>query len=128
MKKKESERKTYFIREVPCNGCTLCCRGDAIRMQDDDVVAEYETVPHPYIKEAYMLAHKENGDCIYLTESGCSIHERAPSLCRTADCRNIALKLDFVKARQLHLAGMLDLRVWDKGNELLKIMKTELFN
>jgi hypothetical protein len=72
-----------------------------------------------------MLAHKPNGDCIYLDEHGCSIHGRAPSLCRVADCRSIALKIDFMTARQMHSAGKLDLRVWDRGQELLKSLSLQ---
>jgi len=112
--------KTTF---VPCNGCTLCCQGDAIRLTEEDNPDEYLTEPHPYISGALMLAHKSNGDCIYLVESGCSIHDRAPSLCRSADCRSIALKYDFQTAMQLHNMKGIDIRVWDKGNDLIKEMK-----
>jgi Fe-S-cluster containining protein len=117
--------KNYYIREVPCNGCILCCKGDAVRLQDEDDPSEYITSPHPFFKESLMIAHKENGDCIYLNNDGCSIHHRAPSLCRTADCRTIALKIDFARARQLHHSGLLDLKVWDKGHELLNQLKKE---
>ncbi len=116
------------IKEVPCNGCTLCCQGDAIRLGPEDNAEEYQTEPHPYIPGALMLAHKPNGECIYLDERGCSIHDRAPSLCRAADCRAVALKLDFETARQLHLAGRLDFRVWAKGNELLEPLRKEARN
>jgi hypothetical protein len=112
--------KTTF---VPCNGCTLCCQGDAIRLTEEDNPDEYLTEPHPYIPGALMLAHKPNGDCIYLVESGCSIHDRAPSLCRSADCRSIAIKYDFNTAMQLHQMKRIDIRVWDKGNDLLKEMR-----
>ena len=70
-----------------------------------------------------MLAHKPNGDCAYLVESGCSIHDRAPSLCKSADCRSIALKYDFDTAMRLHNMKRIDIRVWDKGNDLIKEMK-----
>lgn len=72
-----------------------------------------------------MLAHKPNGECVYVEEGGCSIHERAPSLCRSADCRSIALTLGFDEARRLHLMGKLDLRVWDQGHKLLEAMRHE---
>ena len=112
----DSKLKTKF---VPCNGCTLCCQGDAIRLTEEDNTEDYLTEPHPYIPGALMLAHKPNGDCIYLAETGCSIHDRAPSLCRSADCRSIAIKYDFNTAMQLHQMKRIDIRVWDKGNELL---------
>jgi hypothetical protein len=115
-----SKLKTIF---VPCNGCTLCCQGDAIRLTEADNPDDYITEPHPYIPNALMLAHKPNGDCIYLIDNGCSIHERAPELCRSADCRSIALKYDFDTAMQLHQMKRIDIRVWDKGNDLIKEMK-----
>ena len=114
--------KTTF---VPCNGCTLCCQGDAIRLTEEDNPEEYLTEPHPYIPGALMLAHKQNGDCIYLIESGCSIHNRAPLLCKSADCRSIALKYNFETAMQLHQMKRIDIRVWDKGNDLLNDMRAK---
>ena len=116
------------ITFVPCNGCTLCCQGDAIRLTEEDNPDEYLTEPHPYISRALMLAHKSNGDCVYLVESGCSIHDRAPSLCRSADCRSLALKYDFTTAMKLHQMKRIDIRVWDKGMELIKEMKKERTN
>ena len=115
-----SKLKTKF---VPCNGCTLCCQGDAIRLTEEDNPDDYITEPHPYIQDSLMLAHKPNGDCIYLVETGCSIHDRAPSLCRSADCRSIAIKYDFNTAMQLHQMKRIDIRVWDKGNDLINEMK-----
>jgi hypothetical protein len=112
--------KTVF---VPCNGCTLCCKGDAIRLTEEDNLSNFLTEPHPFIQGALMLAHKPNGDCIYLNESGCGIHDSAPSLCRSTDCRSIALKYDFDTAMQLHKMKRIDIRVWDRGNELITDMK-----
>ncbi len=110
-------------RDVPCNGCTLCCKGDAIRLEDEDLAGMYATEPHPFIRGALMLAHKANGDCIYLHENSCSIHDRAPSLCKAADCRSVAARLDFDTARRLHALGKLDIRVWDRGRALLDRMR-----
>jgi Fe-S-cluster containining protein len=118
-----SRTRNITPREVPCSGCTLCCQRDAVRLEREDRVAAYRTEPHPYIPGALMIAHKPNGECIYLNEHGCSIHSRAPSMCRSADCRSIALKIDFETARRLHLQGRLDFRVWDQGQRLLTQMK-----
>lgn len=107
------------IRDVPCNGCTLCCQGDALRLEEAELSLGYKTEPHPYVSGAQMLAHKANGDCVYLGESGCTIHDHSPLLCRSADCRSIAAKIDFVTAKRLHLMGRLDLRIWDQGHRLL---------
>jgi len=109
-------------KNVPCNGCTLCCQGDAIRLEESELQHHYKTEPHPFIPGALMLAHKSNGECIYLNDSGCSIHDQAPSLCRVADCRSVALRYDFETAMQLHKLNRLDFRVWDQGRKLLEQM------
>jgi hypothetical protein len=114
--------KKLPMNAVPCNGCTLCCQRDAIRLEAEDRPEDYQTEPHPYLPGALMLAHKPNGECVYLDAQGCSIHGRAPSLCRVADCRAVALQVDFETARQLHLQGRLDFRVWDRGHELIEAL------
>lgn len=117
---------TLPIRIVPCRGCRLCCQGDAVRLEDEDLSRGYTSEPHPYIPGALMLAHKPNGDCVYLDEGGCTIHGRAPSLCRAADCRSVALRYDLQAAQMLHAMGRLSFDVWDKGNQLLAEMKAQL--
>jgi hypothetical protein len=118
-------KKKYSIKQVPCNGCTLCCQGDAVRLEKDDSPSEFKTEPHLFILGALMLAHKPNGECTYLLKDGCSIHERAPSLCRIADCRSLALRFDYTTAMQLHLMKRIDIRVWDQGHKLLEAMKMQ---
>ncbi len=113
-------KKNNPIREVPCNGCTLCCQGDAVRLEQEDGAHQYQTEPHPYVPGALMLAHKPNGECVYLENDGCSIHDHAPSLCRAADCRTLALRLPYTEARALHEMNRLDIRVWDQGHKLLE--------
>ncbi len=108
---------------VPCNGCTLCCEGDAVKIEKEDLDKDYHAEPHPYIPGALMIAHKQNSDCIYLIENGCSIHDNAPVLCRAADCRSLALKYDFITAMKLHNMKRIDIRVWDQGNKLVEEMR-----
>jgi hypothetical protein len=93
-----------------------------VRLEPEDQAGEYQTEPHPYIPGALMIAHKPNGECVYLKDGGCSIHDRAPSLCRIADCRSIAARFDFEAARSLHAIGRIDIRVWDQGRKLLDQM------
>ena len=73
---------------VPCDGCTACCRGRAIRPlypERGDVVEDYE---HVYADvDVPVLAWNENGDCVYVGPEGCTIHARRPALCRGYDCR-----------------------------------------
>jgi hypothetical protein len=99
---------------VPCNGCTLCCRNDAIRLLPQDDPAQYQTVPHDHFPGHLMLAHKENGDCVYLTSEGCDIHGSKPTMCIKMDCRRIAKTF---KKRDLKRYNV-PVPVWNKGRIL----------
>jgi hypothetical protein len=112
-----SPQNNFAIGNVPCNGCMRCCRGDAVRLLPDDNADSYHTEPHCYLPGALMLAHKSNKDCIYVTASGCSIHERRPQQCREMDCRLIASRVTYTQARKIKHFPIL---VWRKGRELLK--------
>ena len=96
---------------VPCDGCTLCCRGDAIRMLPSDDISKYQTIPHDHFKGQLMLAHKANGECIYLADYGCTIQGDKPQMCTEMDCRQLAQK---IKKKDLKRYG-LPLRVWERG-------------
>lgn len=82
-----------FVRSrVPCGTCRRCCQGNSMVMlmpQDGDDVASYEHefVELPVIGSGPILKRKPNGDCVYLGENGCTIHDRAPIVCRVFDCR-----------------------------------------
>jgi Fe-S-cluster containining protein len=83
-----------ITRIVPCDGCTACCRNELVILhpEDGDVISTYRTHPirHPMTGAlAFALDHKPNGDCVYLGESGCTIHNRAPAVCRSFDCRRL---------------------------------------
>ena len=95
-----------------------------MRLEPEDEKMGYATEPHPYIPGALMIAHKPNGECVYLDENGCGIHDHAPSLCRIADCRSIAARFTFENAMELHRMGRLDIRVWDQGKKLLETKNT----
>lgn len=75
---------------VPCNGCQACCKNQRIILTAADDPSQYITIPTKRGNQGklqLMLAHKANGDCIYLDEGGCSIHDRAPQVCKSFDCR-----------------------------------------
>ncbi len=76
------------MSNVPCNGCRACCRYEMIPLQDGDDPRMYEhrviTTP---IGDLAVLKRQPNGDCIYLGVDGCTIHGRAPVVCRAFDCR-----------------------------------------
>jgi Fe-S-cluster containining protein len=85
--------------EVLCNGCTECCRskqalflhpaqGDDVESYQVRVAADPETG-----NPVFLLATKENGECVYLGPTGCTIYHRRPLLCRSFDCRKHYLTL-----------------------------------
>lgn len=111
--------------DVPCNGCTLCCQGDAVRLLPQDDPTRYQTEFHPYVPGALMLAHKDDGDCIYLGPAGCTIHDTRPLMCREMDCRKIAAQLSLTGAKGLDMLGAIKMDVWRRGRELLKQQEEE---
>ncbi len=66
-----------------------------------------------------MLALDKNGNCIYLSieKTCCTIHDIKPRQCREMDCRNLAQKIPYTKARKMHKRLF---RIWQKGRELIK--------
>lgn len=97
---------------VPCNGCSACCRNDLIVLypEDGDVVASYQTVEvtNPLTGALVRaLDSKPDGSCVYLGDHGCTIHDRAPLVCRRFDCRRFVLELgDRASRRRLIREGI----------------------
>ena len=83
---------------VPCNGCTACCRGGEFIVLfpehgDDPASYEHDALRSEQGEPILVLRHRDNGDCVYLGEHGCTIHGRAPSICRHFDCRRYFLSM-----------------------------------
>lgn len=116
---------------VPCASCSLCCRADAISLRPDlgDDITQYQTVPHAVPAMAAegirMLAHKPDLSCVYLTNTGCSIHDRAPALCREFDCRKMVKHLGYTRARKLVKHGAFSTGVLNRGLQLIATLKIE---
>ena len=106
---------TESFASVPCNGCTLCCHGDAIRLLPGDDPRLYKTVAHDRFADQLMLDHKPNGDCVYLGDGGCTIQDTKPLMCREMDCRNIAERMGYTQARKMGIIA-----VWRRGKFLAK--------
>lgn len=107
-------------KNVPCGGCTRCCRSGIVRLLPGDDVSQYQTEPHPLKKGQLMLAHKPDGSCVYVTDKGCSIHGSQPIMCKQMDCRQIAATFGHTMARKYAKAGMLPMAVYERGRELLR--------
>lgn len=108
---------------VACNGCTACCRGEAIFLQPDDNPLLFETVEvYDPTKKRFgrMLKQTEDLACIYLGDGGCTIHERRPIICRVFDCAAMVAKLietyPRAERRRMLRDGRIDAEVYDAGS------------
>lgn len=118
-------RPGSYVAETPCNGCTLCCQRDNIFLHpeegDDPSGYDCESMGEDMNgSTVWRLAHKENGDCIYLDrKAGCTIHERRPAVCRSFDCAALVRR----NKRQLSRAirdGYVRKDVVRRGRELIR--------
>lgn len=110
---------------VPCNGCTLCCHNDAVRILPHEDASKWQTEPHDYMHGARILAHKPNGDCVYLGERGCTIQNDKPQQCREMDCRRIAQAITWTQARKMDAGGRLRMTIWKRGRELIALAQAK---
>lgn len=102
--------------QVPCAGCTACCRGQLIVLfpEHGDDPTQFDT--RPMGNGMIALKEQANGDCIYLGADGCTIHERAPMMCRRFDCRDMVRGFGSRRERRAALAdGRLSKEIHDAG-------------
>jgi Fe-S-cluster containining protein len=83
--------------DVPCDGCTACCRASQfvhVEPDETDALAHIPAellFPAPRRPAGHMLlGYDEHGWCPMLVDGGCSIYEHRPRACRTYDCRIFA--------------------------------------
>lgn len=91
------------VTKVPCSGCYACCQGEAVFIHP-----ECGDDANNYLTEEYqgrrILAHKPNGDCIYLDRDvGCTIYDTRPTICGELDCRKLYKKLKYSPAIEQYL-------------------------
>lgn len=82
--------------DVPCNGCTACCRSSQfvhVSPQEADALAHIPRAllfPAPGMPSGHLLlGYDEQGACPMLIDNRCSIYEHRPTACRMYDCRVI---------------------------------------
>jgi Fe-S-cluster containining protein len=80
--------------DVPCNGCTACCRSSQFVAIAPDEVRTLARIPTELLFPAprrppghMVLGYDERGHCPMLVDDRCSIYEDRPRACRTYDCR-----------------------------------------
>jgi Fe-S-cluster containining protein len=80
--------------DVPCAGCTACCRSSQFVLIEADEHDTLGRIPAGYLSPAplmpegnVVLGYRADGSCPMLGENGCSIYEFRPRACRSYDCR-----------------------------------------
>ncbi|HET7654424.1 MAG TPA: YkgJ family cysteine cluster protein [Acidimicrobiales bacterium] len=83
--------------DVPCDGCTACCRSSQFVHIAPDETSTLAAVPAalrfpaPALPPGHVvLGYDEQGRCPMLVDDRCSIYEVRPRACRTYDCRVFA--------------------------------------
>lgn len=108
---------TQLFAVVQCNGCTVCCQGDAIFLHPEcgDDARSYETEMY---QGRHILKHKPNKDCIYLDrDTGCTIHHRKPTICRELNCAALVKNLGYTKARKMVKLGLFSAQLVREGRK-----------
>jgi uncharacterized protein len=89
--------RTGGTSDVPCDGCTACCRSSQFVHIAPDEADALAHVPKPLLFPApglpaghVLLGYDERGHCPMLVDDRCSIYEHRPRACRTYDCRVFA--------------------------------------
>jgi len=83
--------------DVPCDGCTACCRASQfIHVAPDEADARAHIpaellFPAPGLPAGHhLMGYDERGHCPMLIEDRCSIYDHRPRTCRIYDCRVFA--------------------------------------
>jgi hypothetical protein len=113
--------------EVPCGGCTECCRSNQGLFlhpeQGDDVESyQHRVAADRTGKPVFLLATTASGACVYLGPSGCTIYHRRPLLCRTFDCRKHYLTLPRQDRDNLVRLGLSSRAVFNAGRARVKTL------
>lgn len=76
---------------VPCGTCTACCYYPGVPV---DKKRDGRRLPHLLTERSpdgdLVLQQRPDGGCIHLSETGCTVYQHRPSICRSFDCRVFA--------------------------------------
>ncbi|MFO1432290.1 MAG: YkgJ family cysteine cluster protein [Candidatus Competibacteraceae bacterium] len=71
---------------VPCAGCTACCRRYNVELGPDEAVEGLEFTTDPATGRM-TLERRSDGSCVHLVEGKCAVYPIRPRACRVYDCR-----------------------------------------
>jgi hypothetical protein len=91
IRKHGQSSRTGTNNNVPCNGCTACCRSpnNAPELTPHELARFRDAAE--FRDGHWLLARHENGHCIKLVDGKCSIYSDRPKICALFDCRFYAL-------------------------------------
>ena len=113
--------------DVPCGTCTLCCRVHFVFLHEDEY-DQYEwgwclRNGDPTKPIGRVLNRKPDGSCVYLGDSGCTIHDSAPKVCREFDCRVLFMRSDRNGRRLAIKNGEVRRDIFEKGRQMVEQRK-----
>jgi Fe-S-cluster containining protein len=82
---------------MECLQCGVCCRLFLINLTEDEYNSgRYKTMFDEFVEDfeeaemvgANVLERREDGSCVYLIDSKCSIHQDRPQSCRNFFCES----------------------------------------
>jgi hypothetical protein len=110
----ESFKPEDFV--IDCEGCTACCRGhDGVKVDQGEEV-RFDTVKDDL---GEWRVRNVDGQCVYLDDDGCTIHETAPRRCQEFDCRAAIIFFNNVGIDELVREAKLPLDVVTMGRKKL---------
>jgi hypothetical protein len=83
--------------DVPCGGCTACCRSSMFIHIKPEETQTIRRIPRALLFPApgrptghVLMGYNDKGHCPMLVDDKCSIYEYRPQTCRSYDCRVFA--------------------------------------
>lgn len=107
---------SYDRANVPCGACHLCCK--MMTPLEPDEWSKYQTA-FDVTNRRVIVDRLPNGDCVYLGNDGCAIHDHAPRACQKFDCRWLFKHSDRAGRKLAVKQGRMPKAIFDRGRELL---------
>lgn len=112
--------------KVPCAGCSACCRHEIVPLVEEQgdkpETYDHDDVKLPDGSIIKVLKQNPDGSCVYLGEKGCTIHDRAPAVCRWFDCRRYFLSVPRNERRVLARISKNKNEVFEEAKKRLSML------
>lgn len=94
------------MKPLKCGTCTTCCQwGNDKALRPVLNCIELKQLERVFHEGQFVLAAKDNGDCVYLGDNGCTIYDDRPEQCRNFDCRELYTQMKDSTFIKVILAG-----------------------